>query len=84
MTEVKLRHLLFFIFLFILTWFWNWVTLVFFALMIVSMIGTMGGSHVYVPSEKCYYYSTDTGVCHFDSYETVCTGKCAKFVIVKK
>ena len=83
MTEVKLRHLIFFIFLFILIWFWNWVALVFFALIIISIVGTMYGAHIHVPPEKCYYYSTDTGICHFDSYETMCTGKCDKYVRLK-
>ena len=84
MTEVKLRHLLFFILIFILTWFWNWIALVFFALVIVSMIGTVYHEYTSIQYEKCYYYAEFTDICHFYSYETVCTGKCSKFVIVKK
>lgn len=83
MTEVKFRHLLFFIILFILTWFWNWIALVFFALIIISIVGTIADYNVHLPKEKCYYYSTDTGVCHFNTYETMCTGKCDKYVRLK-
>lgn len=83
MTEVRLRHLLFFILIFILTWFWNWIALIFFAFIIISILGTMSGSYIYVPKEKCYYYNKSTGMCHFNSYEILCVDKCDKYIRLK-
>lgn len=84
MTEVKFRHLLFFILLFILTWFWNWITLIFFAFIIIVIVEDLYKAYTHVSYKKCYYYAEKSGICHFNTYETICTGICEKFVVVKK
>ena len=91
MTEVKFRHLLFFTILFILTWFWNWIAPVFFALIIICILVDLYKPWVekkcreqQMAHIKCVYYNKDdTMSCLSVAVAGGCNGICEHYQLSK-
>ena len=91
MTEVRPRHLLFFILIFILNWFCNWIAILFMGIIIISMCIELywtsfkkqalrkNSAHI-----NCVYYNgNDTMSCMHSQIMGACDGMCKHFMIKK-
>jgi len=87
MTEVKPRHLFFFIMMFILTWFWNWIAILFMGIVIISICIELywisfkkhaswkSSAHI-----NCVYYNKhDTMSCLSMAVTGGCNGVCKHY-----